>query len=247
MDKPTLSPWQRVAALTVESLYFLPAFTLRCAEWLGWWMLPSPAAAGLIGGSWLLQFFLLPPLRLGRVAWYRRLVTHGGIPPLSLLSAGFRRLGAAVSWRCRLWARRWRWAAVCAAPSALLWGLAAERSGTVSLAWAFVGLLALLLGAMATALLWGRYAPAAWLILDGQTAGAALHTAPRLLQGQWGPYLQHWGDQAGRIAACLLILPLPFLLPALRCRHAREMESLLKKQARAKTAFRTCILPSTPI
>ena len=68
-DTASLSPWQQVAALTVEGLYLLPTLILRGAEWLGVWQLTNPDKTNplshtdpmlwLVAGSWLLQTVFL--------------------------------------------------------------------------------------------------------------------------------------------------------------------------------------------
>ena len=264
-DTAPLSTWQRVAALTVEGLYLLPVVLLRVTECIGVWQLadperitplsPTDPMLWLVGGSWLLQVVCLPPLRLGRVAWYQRLAAVGGIPPLRLLYTGFRRWGGAIRWRWQIWWRRLVAAAVVALPIAGLWGLAHRLSATgqtvAGLLWAGIGALFILPG-VAAVWLWGiRYAPAPLLLLAGCPAGAAIGLAARAMAGHRRSYVDLWGDQVGRLAACMLVFPAPLILPGLRLQHVRwlhrRLESAPLSVFSAAAPVGGCILPPAPL
>ncbi len=241
-----LTRWQWVAAATVEGLYRLPALALRGAEFLAVWQLATVEAPEIATTdpylwvmlcSWGLQVVLLPPLALGRLAWYAQLAVRDGIPPFSHLRQGFRRWGAAIRWRGGLWWRQLTALCLAMLPTAAIWGLAhtiSDPAGNLLLA-AAGGLLlpvtvggTLLYTATATA-------PAGLLILSGYPAGAAMGLAPRVIAGHKRAYVNSWGQHLGRLAACLLGLPLPFLTPQLRLHQTAWLTQRLR--AAGVTAF----------
>lgn len=247
--KTALSSRQLVAAWTVEGLYALPALVLRVVEFLGVWWLTDPTVTfsltappvGMVGISWLLQAALLPPLRLGRLAWYQRLVTAGGVPSLRLLLTGFRRWGGAIRWRWQVWRRRLVAAVIAGLPTALTWGLAhrltLSEQTTAGLAWAGVGALLLPLAAMGVWLWECRYAPAPLLLLAGCPAGAVMGLSARAMTGHRRQYLNR------------LSVPLP--VPGWRARQVHWLHFRLEKTDltifSSTTPVRGCILPPAPL
>lgn len=222
---PPLSGWQRAAACAAEGLCLLA----RLVPWLLAFsahllpdavpVLPAPFSAlrpalPVIAAA-VLQGLLLPPLRLARLSFYRALVRRPQALPLTAaLAEGFRHYGAAVGWRWRLWCRRT--ALLCAAvfAAALIWSTAA-RTG-----WSVLGLpigAAVLLGGLLGTAVWlCRYAAAPLLLLEGFPAGAALQLSVRIMRGHRAALIDRFGSRLPAMLGCLLLLPVPWLLPRLR-------------------------------
>lgn len=260
----TAARWRRVAALTAAGLYYLPALTLRLADALAvLWLLrhpvdtldamPRPLLWGMVSG-WALQALLLPPLHLGRLAMEQALTTGGTFPSLACMGQGFRRFFSAIAWRAHLWGRRWLTLWVTTLPTTVLWGFGSHLTAhgdnsAAPLLWLGLGGLLLPLELLAAWLWLSRYALAPFLLLEGCPAGAAMQFSARAMAGHRRAYINFWGSQAGRLAACLAILPIPFVLPAIRLAHTRWLTHLRQKTTifTPASAGRGCILPSGPI
>ncbi|MBQ5840827.1 MAG: hypothetical protein IIW40_02615 [Clostridia bacterium] len=230
MNTKKMTPWQRVAALEMEGFYFFFAFLLRLGEWLPFfWLvedgypadptldLPRALALGLVGLAWLLQGVVLPPLRLGRLLWYAFLVNHpSALPPLRLLFSGWKRWGAAVSWRGRLWWRRT--AALCLAclPPLAIWYSGLFTDPTYALLWLLGGGICLVGGVLWVWLWQSRYAMAPLLIAEGWPAGAALQLSARAMRKQKSDTLCFWMWQFPIVIGCFLPVAGMWLLPSLR-------------------------------
>ncbi len=212
----TLVHWQRAAAWAVEGMCFLPyAVALPLSLWLSTQpsgMVLSMALALVYGG-------VKAPLRLWRVAVYRRLCREeDALPSLSLP----RGLCAAVGWRWQLWWRRAVTLAVAAAPSALLWGYGSVRGGAVGtqpLLWLLLGGLCLCGGLLGAVVWQSRYVLAPYYVLDGYPAAAALSLSVKRMRRHSGEYINFLGAEAPRLFLCLALIPAVWCLPAFRRRQ----------------------------
>ena len=98
--------------------------------------------------------------------------------------------------------------------AALIWSTAA-RTG-----WSVLGLpigAAVLLGGLLGTAVWlCRYAAAPLLLLEGFPAGAALQLSVRIMRGHRAALIDRFGSRLPAMLGCLLLLPVPWLLPRLR-------------------------------
>ncbi len=233
--------WRRIAALTAAGLYHLPALTLRLADALAvLWLLGAPASASetmahpllwVMAAGWGLQALLLPPLRLGRLAMEQALAAEVKFPSLTCMGLGFRRFFGAIAWRAHVWGRRWLTLLIATLPTAILWGYGSYLTGqggtsAAPLLWLGLGGLLLPLELLGAGLWLTRYALAPLLVLEGCPAGAAMQLSARAMAGHRREYLNFWGGQLGRLAACLAIVPIPFVLPAVRLAYAHWLAHL---------------------
>lgn len=252
--------WQLVAAVTAAGPYRLVWLLLQLAQAVIWWQLAVASVVtlsqvGMLGGVWLLQALLLPPLRLGRTAYERRLAAGEEMPSLWVLLQGFRRWGSAVAWRWHVWWRRLAAMGVIALPTCFLWAcadrLTQQRDGSMAPFLLFLlGVLTVPLGVLLGGVWACRYVAAPLLILEGCPAAAAMQLSAKAMVGHRRGYLDFWGEQLGRLTACLTVVATPFLLPRVRCAHVRWVARHLQKEMAAfDGVFRhsTCIFRASPV
>ncbi len=226
-----MTVWQRLTALTAEGLCLLAVLLPRLAE-----MLVSPYWTRerllLTAAIAVVQDILLAPVWLGREALYLRLCRRSGSLSLAAMTPGFRRFGAAVGWRIRLWLRRGVAAAAVMLPTALLWSYATvsartATSSVTTLLCFFGGCGWALFGGVLAAVYFCRYAPVALLLLDGCPVGAVAALSARLMRGHRAEYVDFLGHWIGRLAACLLIVPAIFFLPRFRAERTALLRGWL--------------------
>lgn len=202
-----LSGWQRAQALAAEGLCLLWWLVPGALQLLWLWLeLPLPHRLLLPLGAAALQGLLLSPCRLTRLAGYCRLAGCPCAPPTPRLWP------RAVTWRWGLWWRRSALLLAAVAPATALWHYGAAAANPIL--WLPLGAAAGLLGLMGAGVVLCRYAAAPLLILQGYPAGAALGLSPRVMRGHIRAYLNFLGRRSWRLAACLAVVPIPWVLPA---------------------------------
>lgn len=227
-----LSHWQRAAALAAEGACLLPP--LLAALWNLWRLPLPPSLSPVFPAAWLPALSLvaqalvyglvLSPLRLWRVAVYRRLC--GEARPFSLRLAA-----AAVGWRWHLWWRRTGCLAIAVLPAALLWiggDLAAQSDTLTPLLWLIGGGAALVGGVIAVAVWQCRFALAPLYLLDGLSAEQAAAESARRMRAHTVDYINFLGGEAPRLLACVFLVPAIWLLPDFRLRRTELLLSWMQ-------------------
>ena len=209
-------------------------------QWIGlaveWGMaavrlLPPLAELGLGGRLWeeipicfltaLLQGFLLSPLRLGRLNWYRRLCREGATPPWNALTVGGAGWRNAMEWRWRLWWRTGTELALFLLPGGVALAIAEQTGsageGNLSVLWLLLGLLLWLMGGVWVFYRTRRFVLAPFFLLDGFPPGAVLACSAQTMKPHRTAYFL-WLWQTGWRWA------LPWLAPGWR----REQTALLE-------------------
>lgn len=222
---PRLDPWGCAASLAVEGACLLA----RLLPWVCG--LATCLHVGHVSGAHIRllltvsvaagQGLLLSPLRLWRVAWYRRLaLSNGRLPALPRpvsVRQGAAMCAAAIGWRWQLWWRRCAAMGLAVFCAALVWSAAASAGHTaIGLT---VGSTVLLLGLAGAHLRMCRYTAAPLLLLDGCPAGAAMQLSAHLMHGRLTAYLDLCGSGLRHLAPCLLLVPAIWAIPRWQCRR----------------------------
>lgn len=225
----TNSRWQAAAAAATEGICLLPMliFTLLGLQRLSqppsvFFFLPgalqpfvAPATATLLYG------IVYAPLRLWRMAFYRRQICVSSMPRQSVFVLFFH----AVGWRWKLWWRRGLALAIAVAPSALIWGCGSavftRRSvgGVLPLVCLVLGAVAFAGGVLISCIWQCRYTLAPLFILEGNRAETAMALSARCMRRRVGKYVNFIGGELPTLMLCLLIVPTVWIIPRFRRRR----------------------------
>lgn len=225
-----LTPWQRAAALAAEGACLLPYILSVVSGLFG--LTRPPRILPFVPLAWqpilmtavttIFYGIARAPLKLWRIDYYVRLCAADTALP-SLRPIG--RWVPAILWRWQLWRRRTLTLAITCAPSALVIGYGsvisrdAQKSAIQPILWLSIGVLALILGVLAAAVLQSRYTLAPLFLLRDCPAGATMALSARAMRGHIGEYINFLGGELPRLCLCLLIIPIVWIVPAFQRRR----------------------------
>ena len=234
---------------------------LRLARWGGGGIIRASALwnggwpyALLTAGLLMMDWLLLSPFRLGRVAYYWQLASVGH-PSLGQLFCFFgHRYRQALRWRLSLCLRRLLWNTVCFAPAALTMGMADYlRSRVVGnllndviiLLCSILGMLFLLGGWLVCEMLMMRYLPAALFIVS-QPGGepwdkTVFSRAAAAMRGHVTELFWLHAGFVGWFLSCVFLLPYAYVTPLFFVTRTWTLKSIMEESAAAAVSQ-----PETP-
>lgn len=231
----TMTAWQYAAAWIQEGLCLLAVLAVHLIELL----LPSDrlSAVPALMVCAVAQGVLLSPWRLLRWQWYADFCRSPQAVPRHRLWLSPRPVTAAIGWRWRLWWRRLFAWCVAVTPAVAVWEYGSVVTDSEPLWWLLGGGILFLAGTVAAVLWQCRYAMTPLFLLEGYPAAAAMQLSVRAMRRRIPAYIDFWGENAGRLLSCLLIVPAIWALPTVHRRHAalllswREQTDVLRRRS----------------